>query len=272
LSFEIAFTRTLRVYTQCLHEIATLLYFEATIIVSDLCHDLALFRVNMSDESKAKSPSVAPEEIKACFICPITREIMHDPCFTCDGHTFERVAIQTWFAAGNATSPLTNLGLPSLGLVPNHALRGAIEATRMLEGWVVKHNGGDAGAGTAIGAGAAVGGSPSLTEAKEAEAAEAEAGGGGKVDELAAAAEEVWRNDVAAGLAVDMRDSTGNWCEATVTQVEGDMVKISYAYWTSKWDEWIHRCSPRIQTSGSHEAWGALDPRIARAPGNDAST
>ena len=81
----------------------------------------------MSDESKAKSPSVAPEEIKACFICPITREIMHDPCFTCDGHTFERVAIQTWFAAGNATSPLTNLGLPSLGLVPNHALRGSIE-------------------------------------------------------------------------------------------------------------------------------------------------
>ena len=225
----------------------------------------------MSDESKAKSPSVAPEEIKACFICPITREIMHDPCFTCDGHTFERVAIQTWFAAGNATSPLTNLGLPSLGLIPNHALRGAIEATRRLEGWVVKHTGGDAGGGTAIGAGAAVGGSPSLTEAKKAEAAEAEAEGGGKVDELAAAAEEVWRNDVATGLAVDMRDSTGNWCEAAVTQVDGDMVKISYAYWTSKWDEWIHRCSPRIQTSGSHETWGALDPRIARAPGNDAS-
>ena len=38
------------------------------------------------------------EEI-AGMICPITQEIMQDPVVTvCDGHSYERQAIEDWFA------------------------------------------------------------------------------------------------------------------------------------------------------------------------------
>ncbi|KAK9810266.1 hypothetical protein WJX72_007655 [[Myrmecia] bisecta] len=72
--------------------------------------------------SRAGSTSDAPP---AMFLCPITQDIMADPCVAADGYTYEREAIQQWFAAGHLTSPMTNLILPHAELTPNHALRSA---------------------------------------------------------------------------------------------------------------------------------------------------
>jgi hypothetical protein len=60
------------------------------------------------------------------YICPITKDIMQDPVFISDGHTFERTSIATWFA-NNDTSPLTNVVLANKILIPNIALRNRIQ-------------------------------------------------------------------------------------------------------------------------------------------------
>ena len=66
------------------------------------------------------------------FCCPITHDVMEDPVVIADGHTFERSAIGEWFRRQDevATSPLTNLELPHRLMVPNHALKKAIDAWR----------------------------------------------------------------------------------------------------------------------------------------------
>jgi serine/threonine protein kinase len=68
-----------------------------------------------------------PEEIPLSFCCSITGEVMLDPVVCADGHSYERAAIQEWFARGNMTSPLTNGNLSNLSVIPNHELRSAIE-------------------------------------------------------------------------------------------------------------------------------------------------
>ena len=60
-----------------------------------------------------------PEEL----YCPITQTLMEDPVITVDGHTYERELIETWFQQGKNTSPLTNLPLNNLMLIPNLALK-----------------------------------------------------------------------------------------------------------------------------------------------------
>ncbi|CAH8255746.1 unnamed protein product [Arabidopsis lyrata] len=61
------------------------------------------------------------------FFYPITQEVMNDPHFAADGFTYEAESIRKWFRTGHQTSPMTNLPLPHLTLVPNRALRTAIE-------------------------------------------------------------------------------------------------------------------------------------------------
>ncbi|XAR63052.1 Non-specific serine/threonine protein kinase [Bertholletia excelsa] len=61
------------------------------------------------------------------FICPIFQEIMQDPHVAADGFTYELEAIRGWLDSGHDTSPMTNLRLPHTNLVPNHALRSAIQ-------------------------------------------------------------------------------------------------------------------------------------------------
>ena len=61
------------------------------------------------------------------FLCPITLAVMADPVMASDGQSYDRVAITTWFNSGRDTSPVTNLLLRDRTLLPNHALRNAIE-------------------------------------------------------------------------------------------------------------------------------------------------
>jgi hypothetical protein len=65
--------------------------------------------------------------------CPITTSAMQDPVVAGDGHSYERSAIEHWFAQQiqrglHPTSPNTNLPLASLDLCPNHTLRKLIQA------------------------------------------------------------------------------------------------------------------------------------------------
>jgi hypothetical protein len=68
----------------------------------------------------------APALLPPDAICPLTLELMEDPVVVADGHSYERRAIEAWFARGHRRSPRTNLPLPHPVLVPNHALRGLI--------------------------------------------------------------------------------------------------------------------------------------------------
>lgn len=52
---------------------------------------------------------------------------MLDPVVAADGHSYERAAIERWFALGHRTSPRTNEALRVQDLLPNHALRASIE-------------------------------------------------------------------------------------------------------------------------------------------------
>ena len=68
------------------------------------------------------SDHLIPQE----FICPITGEIMEDPVSTIDGNSYERAAIERWFATRRITSPLTGARLGTTVLTPNLTLRRAI--------------------------------------------------------------------------------------------------------------------------------------------------
>lgn len=57
--------------------------------------------------------------------CPISFELMSDPVFTSDGHTYDRASIEGWFRLGHQRSPLTNLPITRL-LTPNHGLKARI--------------------------------------------------------------------------------------------------------------------------------------------------
>ncbi|CAB4270296.1 unnamed protein product [Prunus armeniaca] len=76
---------------------------------------------------KRKSLGGQPLEPLQSFICPITREVMMDPVETSSGQTFERSAIEKWFADGNRSCPLTMTSLDTSILRPNKTLRQSIE-------------------------------------------------------------------------------------------------------------------------------------------------
>ena len=74
------------------------------------------------------SQKLAAEEdvpIPAEYICPITSDIMGDPVFTADGHTYEREAIALWLTK-NDTSPLTGATLKTSDLIPNFTMRSLV--------------------------------------------------------------------------------------------------------------------------------------------------
>ncbi|GFY81543.1 hypothetical protein Acr_01g0013520 [Actinidia rufa] len=77
--------------------------------------------------TKRNSLATQPLEPLQSFICPITNEVMVDPVETSSGHTFERSAIEQWFAAGNNLCPFTETHLDPLILWPNRTLRKSIE-------------------------------------------------------------------------------------------------------------------------------------------------
>ena len=68
----------------------------------------------------------------ASFCCPITQDLMADPVFTSDGHTYERHAIEEWLHE-HETSPNTGERLRHKEVAPNVMARGLISA------WLQEH-------------------------------------------------------------------------------------------------------------------------------------
>jgi len=88
-------------------------------------------------------PSSAPEHLVSNEVddeppselcCCITGDLMEDPVTAMDGHTYERSAIEAWFArfdnSQSPTSPLTNEALPSRRLIPSHNIRSQCKTWR----------------------------------------------------------------------------------------------------------------------------------------------
>ena len=69
-------------------------------------------------------------KVPDAYTCPITRELMREPVVCADGHTYEKAAIEAWFLEDKSTSPKTGLALDSKHLVPNFAIRSAIDELR----------------------------------------------------------------------------------------------------------------------------------------------
>lgn len=78
------------------------------------------------------------QELRACYdrvgvilpstMCPIGKQVMTEPVFAADGHSYEKAAIQRWFweHGDKATSPMTAEALAHHDLVDNHALKSTI--------------------------------------------------------------------------------------------------------------------------------------------------
>ena len=58
---------------------------------------------------------------------------MRDPHVAADGFTYEAEALKGWLDSGHDTSPMTNIELAHCNLVPNLALRSAIQE------WLQQH-------------------------------------------------------------------------------------------------------------------------------------
>ncbi|KAI3786991.1 hypothetical protein L1987_41124 [Smallanthus sonchifolius] len=71
--------------------------------------------------------SLEDRRVSSSFLCPILKEIMHDPQLAADGFTYEGEALRGWLKNGRETSPMTNLKLDHLDLTPNHSIRVAIQ-------------------------------------------------------------------------------------------------------------------------------------------------
>ncbi|XP_047325809.1 U-box domain-containing protein 26-like [Impatiens glandulifera] len=65
------------------------------------------------------------------FRCPISLDLMQDPVTVCTGQTYDRYGIDSWFATGNTTCPVTGSPISDLTLIPNHTLR------RLIQEWCV---------------------------------------------------------------------------------------------------------------------------------------
>jgi hypothetical protein len=60
------------------------------------------------------------------FLCPITGEAMQDPVMDPEGNSYERTAIEEWLEKSQ-TSPVTRTFLAASSLMPNRALKDAIQ-------------------------------------------------------------------------------------------------------------------------------------------------
>ena len=71
----------------------------------------------------AESEGAAESEVPPELQCPLSFEVMEDPVICASGQTYERSAIEKWFAMGKRTDPMSGAVLEHTHLVPNVAVR-----------------------------------------------------------------------------------------------------------------------------------------------------
>jgi hypothetical protein len=74
----------------------------------------------------ANKAAIVPGLINNSFLCPITQEIMLDPVFAMDGHTYEREAILQSLDR-SMLSPMTGQPMQNNMVIPNHNTRSMIQ-------------------------------------------------------------------------------------------------------------------------------------------------
>jgi hypothetical protein len=79
-------------------------------------------------EAELRAREAEREQMREQLICPITCELMRNPVTAADGQTYERSAIEAWFARSGPSplSPYTNEPLKDTSLRPNIALRSVV--------------------------------------------------------------------------------------------------------------------------------------------------
>ncbi|KAG2263551.1 hypothetical protein Bca52824_070630 [Brassica carinata] len=87
--------------------------------------DVACDARNMFAETLSNHHHHAPSH----FYCPITKDVMENPCVASDGYTYEKRAIKEWLEK-NHKSPMTDSPFPNQTLLPNHSLLFAIKEWR----------------------------------------------------------------------------------------------------------------------------------------------
>ena len=103
---------------------------EAADILDDVATHQSVLEAELREHrAELERLRISSAELPEDMCCAITCELMKEP-YLCvgDSHTYERVAIEQWFATGARTSPTTNERLDNLTLVPNHAMRRLILA------------------------------------------------------------------------------------------------------------------------------------------------
>merc|ERR1712036_155349 len=83
-----------------------------------------LLKIYQDDALLEKSNIV--QKIRGDFLCPINKEVMANPVFAADGYTYEKEAIEKWLVRSDK-SPMTNLPLDDMVLIPNYAIKSMIE-------------------------------------------------------------------------------------------------------------------------------------------------
>ncbi|XP_024175721.1 U-box domain-containing protein 33 isoform X1 [Rosa chinensis] len=96
-------------------------------LVSDVWRVLEPMRASCGSLSSFRLGTEEHFQPPSYFICPIFQEVMQDPHVAADGFTYEAEALRGWLDSGHDTSPMTNQKLEHKNLVPNHALRSAIQ-------------------------------------------------------------------------------------------------------------------------------------------------
>ncbi|GMJ00916.1 hypothetical protein like AT2G45910 [Hibiscus trionum] len=95
-------------------------------LASDVFKVLETMKPSGASVSHVADAKEDNHEPPSYFICPILQGVMSDPHVAADGYTYEASALRDWLA-GHDTSPMTNLRLPNLNLIPNFPLRSAIQ-------------------------------------------------------------------------------------------------------------------------------------------------
>ena len=115
--------------------------------------------ISMAHNRRAPAAAESNASFPESFRCPISQSLMRDPVTAADGHSYERANIEKWFYNrhdSSLTSPFTGLRLPSRAVVPNIALRKAIDEFK--NGWgqnAPGAGGGGGGGGGGTGTGTA---------------------------------------------------------------------------------------------------------------------
>ncbi|KAH8053199.1 hypothetical protein JL721_10709 [Aureococcus anophagefferens] len=94
-------------------------------VMDDAARHQAALEAELADHRALERLRIRRDEVPERLTCPLTLELMKQPVIACDGHTYERCAIQQWLERAK-TSPVTNEQLRTPDLIPNHAMKAMI--------------------------------------------------------------------------------------------------------------------------------------------------